>query len=330
MGHTTSLGRNRKDDPTVSEYRSAQERMLDRHGVEAESRFVDVPLLAGRAHVLVAGDGPPVMMVIGGGMVAAMWAPLMAELDGFTLYAVDLPGHGLSDPTTYRTTTLRSTAVGFLEQLLDGLGLDEPALIGNSMGGTWSSWFALDRSERASVLSLIGCPALILGTSAPLPMRISTIRPLRHLIERLQPPSAKQVDRLAAMAGEDFSDLPELRDLFVAYEKLPDASHQILAMHRAALGLRGSWPEVQLNEPELARLTQPVQLIWGENDPFGSPAVGQQAAEIIPDADFHRVGGGHGPWFTQSDVVGPLVTNFLREHTTANSSNDESTPGGTR
>ena len=78
------------------EFVSAQQRVLDRYGVDADSQYVDTPILDGQAHVLVAGQGPPVVMVIGGGMVTALWAPLMAQLGGRTLYAVELPGHGLT------------------------------------------------------------------------------------------------------------------------------------------------------------------------------------------------------------------------------------------
>ena len=297
----------------ITGFTRAQDRMLDRYHVDAESRFVDIPMLDGRAHVLVAGDGPPVVMAIGGGMVAAMWAPLMERLDGFTLYAFDPPGHGLSDPATYRTETLRATSVGFLEQLLDGLGLVRPPFIAQSMGGLWSTWFALDRHDRASAIAYIGCPALMLGSSAPLPLRLSTIRLLRRLLTRLDPPSPKQVDRLAAIAGERFTDLPELRDLFVAYEKLPGTPPVLLALHRSLIRVRGARAEVELTATELARVTQPVQLIWGENDPFGSPSLGRQAADIIPSAELHLVGGGHGPWFTRSEAIGPIVTEFLHQ-----------------
>jgi pimeloyl-ACP methyl ester carboxylesterase len=150
----------------------AQARLLAKHGIEATSRFVDVPQIGGRAHVLIAGEGPPVVMVIGGGMVGALWAPLMERLDGLTMYAVDPPGAGLSDPAGYRRGSLRSVATGFLEGVLDALELRAAPFVGSSMGGLWSTWLALDLPGRVEAISYIGCPALLLGTSAPLPMRL--------------------------------------------------------------------------------------------------------------------------------------------------------------
>lgn len=299
---------------SVQTYIKAQECLLDRFGIQVESRFVDVPVVDGRAHVLVVGEGPPVMMVIGGGPPAAMWAPLMAELTGFTLHAVDLPGMGLTDPAAYTTRTLRSMGVAFLVQVIDRLGLDRPVFVAQSMGGLWSTWLALDKPDRVPAIVYIGCPALMLGTSAPFPIRLGSIPPLGRLLMRLQPPSPKLVNRIIGMAGEDFTDLPELRELFLAHQQLPGSGRALLELHHAAVRLRGARPKVALTEKQLARLAQPVQLIWGANDTFGPPAIGERAAEIIPQAELHVVPGGHGPWVNQPQRVGSIVTPFLRSH----------------
>ncbi|MPZ73084.1 MAG: alpha/beta fold hydrolase [Nitriliruptorales bacterium] len=310
------VNQRRSDGGVVSDqtYIKAQERLLDRFGVEAESRFVDVAAIDGRAHVLVTGEGPPVMMVIGGGPPAAMWAPLMAQLTGFTLYAVDLPGMGLTDPAPYTTETLRALGVDFLDQVVHGLGLDQPVFVAQSMGGLWATWLALDRPGRVPAISYIGCPALMLGTSAPFPIRLSAVPRIGRLLMRLQPPSPALVDRIVTMAGEDFTDLPELRELFLAHQQLPVPGPALHQLHHAAVRLRGARPEVALTSEQLAGLTQPVQLIWGAKDTFGPPEVGRRAAEIIPRAEFHVVPGGHGPWVNQSERVGSIVAPFLQTH----------------
>src|SRR5436309_5604237 len=105
------------------EFRQAQAALFPRCRLDPETRLLDIPAVGGRAHVSVVGSGPPVLLVIGGGAPGAFWAPLMAELDGFTLYAVDRPGFGLTDAVRHTTAGLRSQAVNFLDQLLDGLGL---------------------------------------------------------------------------------------------------------------------------------------------------------------------------------------------------------------
>ena len=69
-----------------------------------------------------------------------------------------LRGRDSSDPAGYRRGRLRTTAVRFLDGLLDGLGLDGASFIGHSMGGLWSTWLALDRPDRITAISCVGCP----------------------------------------------------------------------------------------------------------------------------------------------------------------------------
>ena len=291
----------------------AQQRMLDRFGIKARSRFVEVPSIGGRAHILVSGEGPPVVMISGIGTPGAMWAPLMAELDGLRLFVVDLPAYGLTDTTGQFAESLRSNAVRFLEDVLDVLELDRPAFVANSLGSLWTSWLALDRRERVAALVHVGCPALALDTSAPFPMRVLSVRPLGRLLTRLQPPSPRQVEQLSRMVKE-YPLSPELIELLVATERLPEFRETFLSMLHALLRLRGSRPEARLTADQLRSIAQPTLLFWGENDPFGPPAVGERMAATMPAAELHVVGGGHAPWLTQAQRIGPTTKRFLHEH----------------
>lgn len=298
----------------VQAFTTAQRRMLALHGVDAEVRFVDVPSIAGRAQVLVAGDGPAVVLINGIGIPAAMWAPLMAQLPGFTLYAVDLPGFGLTDSVRDLTHQYRANAVRFLCETLDGLGLDRVAFVANSLGSRWVIWLALDRSERVSTMVHVGCPATALGTSAPLPMRLMSVPPLAHLLMKLQPPSPKQVEQLSRMVHQHPLE-PELADLLLATERLPHFEQTFLATLNTMVRLRGARPEMALMTDELTRISQPTQIFWGDDDPMGSTAVAHRVAEAIPHAELHIVEGGHAPWLTQAGKIGALATAFLGKHT---------------
>ncbi len=299
-----------------AEFQAAQQRVLRRYGVTARSRLVDVPALEGKAHVLVVGEGPPLVMVIGGTTPAAFWAPLMPHLRGHTVYAMDLPGFGLTDPVTYRSTTFRATAVDFLTQVLDGLGVERGPFVTHSMGSLWTAWLALDRPDRVTAQVQIGCPAFILDTSAPLPMRLMSISPVGRLLLKLQPPSVRQVERVFAMACEDVSGITEIRDVLLACERLPGYGSSMLCLMNAVMRFGMPRPEIVLTAEQLTRLRHRVQLIWGENDPFGSVDVARRAADLIPDAELHVVPGGHGPWFHHAEKVGAVARRFLEATTT--------------
>jgi pimeloyl-ACP methyl ester carboxylesterase len=298
---------------SIDSFTAAQDRMLARYGVDAESRFIDVPVVDGRAQVLVTGEGPPVVMVSGIGTPAAMWAPLMAQLVGFRLHAVDLPGFGLTDSRRDLTRKYRVTAVQFICETLDQLGLDRALFVASSLGSTWVVWLSLDAPERVAAAVHVGCPATALGTSAPLPIRLLSVPHLGRLMMKLQPPSHKQVEQLSRMVHQ-YPLVTELADLLVATERLPHYERAFLDTLRIMIRIRGARPDVALSAAELSSVRQPVQLVWGNDDPMGSTEIAHRVAEALPDAELHIVEGGHAPWLTQADQIGSLATPFFERH----------------
>lgn len=295
------------------EFLAAQAAALSRNGLEFEQTFIDVPIVEGRAQVLVVGEGHPVVLFNGIGTPAAMWAPLMARLSGLKLHAVDLPGYGMTNTTPTIAQDLRTTAVAFVGQVIDGLGLDRPAIIANSLGSSWALWFVLDQPDRIAALVHVGCPALILDTSAPLPMRLLSTPGLGWLMMRLQPPSRRQVEQLSKMVNE-YPLPPEIADLLLATERLPEFEPTFLAMLNAVVRLRGARPGMAFSRDSLARISAPSLLIFARNDPFGGEEIGKRAAEAMPDAGLKMVDGGHAPWIHHADQIAPPILDFLGAH----------------
>lgn len=301
-------------DEAIAEFTAAQARVLDRYDVQATSRLVETPTIGGRAHVLECGDGPPLVMVIGGTIPAAMWAPLMGQLRGYRLYAMDLPGFGLTDATPYATDTMRQVTTGFLADVLDGLGIERAPFITNSQGALWTTWLSLATPQRVQAQVQIGCPAHVLGTTAPLPMRLLSIPGLGGLLLRLGSPSVEQVEQVGRMVGEDLAARPELRDVLLACERLPDYQASMLALLHAVMRVGKARRQVVLDERQLAEVQHPVQLIWGAGDPFGSTEVARRVAAALHDAELHIIDGGHAPWFGDATKIARLAERFLAAH----------------
>ena len=92
--------------------------------------------------MLSHGRGPAVVLLHGVSESAAIWAPLFTKLRHFRLLAVDLPGHGLSDPIVFRRGQVREHARRLIDDILNALGLDEVPVIGHSLGGMYALWHA--------------------------------------------------------------------------------------------------------------------------------------------------------------------------------------------
>lgn len=292
------------------DFSTAQAAVLDRYCITAEQRWVAVPVVDGQAHILVTGEGPPVVMLNGIGVPAAMLAPLMARLHGVRQYAVDLPGYGLTDTTPNFAEDLRTNAVRFLTEVLNGLGLDRPVVVANSLGSLWASWLAIDQPDRVAALTHLGCPAIVFDTSAPLPMRLLSARPLGRVMMKLQPPSERQVEQLAKMVHEH--PLPtEIAQLILATERLHHFENTFLAMLNRLVRLRGSRPELALTADQLARIQAPTLLVFANDDPMGAAPIGHRMADAMVNAELHIVEGGHAPWLRHTEQIAPLVTGFL-------------------
>lgn len=125
------------------------------------SKFIDTP--SGRIHYHDVGGGPVLVLLHGSGPGATAWsnyAPNLPYLGQFfRCLAVDMPGWGKSDTVTKEERDHVAAAV----HLLDALGVDKAAFIGNSMGGATSIRFAALHPERITHLVTMGA-----GTNGPL------------------------------------------------------------------------------------------------------------------------------------------------------------------
>ena len=121
---------------------------------EATSRYVRTP--SWNIHYNEAGEGHPVVMLHGSGPGATGWSnfgpnmPALAER--FRVIAVDMPGWGASDAVTFDERDHAGAAL----ELLDTLGIEKAAFVGNSMGGMTALRFAALHPERISHLVTMG------------------------------------------------------------------------------------------------------------------------------------------------------------------------------
>jgi len=298
------------DDP-VDGFLSALEALLARYRLVADRRHVHVGDTGRKAHVLLAGDGPPLVLVIGGAVPAAFWVPLMAQLGGRRLHAIELPGFGLSDATTYTPDTLRRTAVDHLAGILDSLGIGPAPFVTQSMGSQWTNWLAEEEPGRVQRQVMIACPAFFLDTSAIAPFRLASLPGLGPLMMTVQRPTTKTAEKMLRAVGESPDGVEELRDVLVATQRLPTYTPSVLALMRSVMRRTRPRPLVVTSANQLRHVRHPVRLIWGDRDPFGGVPAGQRIAELIPDADLHVVPGGHAPWFHQAERVARLTQQFL-------------------
>lgn len=270
-----------------------------------ESRFLTLDGM--RTHHVVAGQGPPLLLVPGlASSIAVAWQRVVLPLTShFRVHALDLPGNGDSDRPDRRYTL--QEGVDFLLRYLDHHGIAQTNLLGSSAGGLLSTLLALQHPDRVQRLVLVSSAGF--GRDIAWFLRLLT---LPFLGELLTVPHDLLL-RLAlrgvyARPGQiDAATLTEITRV----RRIPGTSRAILRALRVHVGLRGLNPELVLLE-QLHRLTQPTMLIWGDCDGVIPLAHARAAARLIPDCRLEIFTGcGHDPAWEQPERFRELLRGFI-------------------
>jgi pimeloyl-ACP methyl ester carboxylesterase len=221
----------------------------------------------GETFVIEGGrDGAPAVVFLHGSASNTLtWLRDAAVLgQHFKTYAVDMIGEpGLSAEA--RPPLASGAYVGWLDEVLAGLGVERCALVGISLGGWLALAYATERPERVSALALL-CPGgvgkhrNVLLWAAPLLMLGGWGRRKFMRIVGAPQPSVEASPAMQAFAGFQADIHKHFR---VRRERLPRFSD-------AALG----------------RLTMPLLTILGGRDAFiDSAGTRERLATNVPQAD---------------------------------------------
>lgn len=271
---------------------------------DGEDDFVDVAGM--RVHYRDEGlrDAPVLVCLHGTFSSLHTWDGWVDELaDEYRVVRPDLPGHGLTGPHPESRYGM-ADYVEFLAAFCDELGIDRFALAGNSRGGEIAWQFALDHPDRATALVLVdamGFPMELDGPKGFLSLPV-----LPRLLSRLTPRTL--IRRSVHDVYGDPSRVPEER---------VDRYHDLIrrAGNRDAhleLVRRDTDP-VHRHE-ELADLTVPTLVLWGEEDYWIPPWFADKFADAIPDVAVVKYeDAGHAPMEELPERTAADGRRFLEE-----------------
>ncbi len=301
------------DETYQAEYQRLQAKLLDSHRLVAQSRFLHLEPLGTRVHVLEAGTGDPVVILHGGGGIGAEHIPVMARLaKRFHVIVPDRPGHGLSDEFDYRHRDLRKANVEFVTALLDGLGIQRAALVGNSYGGFMALNFALAHPERVSSLVHLGFSPGLMDRRLHLMLRLMVTPVLGSILgATVGRPTIKNTRKFFGKLI--VAHLDRMPDELVELETLHSRRHgrSVVGLFQSALTLRGFRPEYVMRD-ELPKLRVPVSFAWGERDVWMTVPDAKAAASLVPGATFEIIAdAGHMPCTDQPEATATLLQTAL-------------------
>lgn len=259
---------------------------------------------------LEAGEpGQPVVLLLHGfGGDKDNWTRMVQKLDGYHVYAPDLPGHGDSsfDEKQYYGFDVQSLR---LAEFVDALHLNKFHLVGNSMGGAIAALYAYRHPEQVTSLALIDA----VGFYGDKPSELEEIL-ARH-----------EKNPLIVKEPEDFDALMD----FVMSEQpfLPWPARSVLARKAVAREAANEHIFEHIHkEAEAAKyaggfgfmfkkLSMPVYVIWGENDRVLSVTSVPKFVETIPHVQADIIPGiGHVPMLEIPKKTAQMLTAFWQQH----------------
>jgi pimeloyl-ACP methyl ester carboxylesterase len=267
-----------------------------------------VKLTQGTVHYELEGSNEDKLVVL----IHGFSSPLMVWDHNFDYFVskglkvlrYDLYGRGYSDrPKVKYNFELFVTQLG---ELLQNLELDKGpfSIVGLSMGGGIAVEFArqnVKKIKKISFIDPVGFP-----TEKPLFPSILKIPVLNKILVKLM--GGHQ--RIINGQMDDFHNydhVDEYLDKFkmqLVYKGFLDAILSTISYT--------PFDTLEQSYRYLEESKTPIQLFWGEEDSVIPFSTSYKARSVIPSVEFHSIpNSGHIPHYTHSEIVNPLLTQFL-------------------
>lgn len=256
-------------------------------------------------HVIVVGEGEPLLLLHGFTGSSDNWLPFFSELSAhFRVIAPDLLGHGRTGAPADAKRYSMEAAAADLEALLLNLDAVPAHVLGYSMGGRLALYLAVTRPHLVRTL--------LLESASP---------GLETDAERQQrrEGDCELADWIEANGIHAFVERWEGIPLFASQQRLAAEVQAALRAqrlknrpHGLANSLRGMGTGVQPSLwPRLSEMEMPALLLAGALDEKFL-AVNRQMAAAMPDAALHAIAdAGHTIHLERPDKFIAAVTKFL-------------------
>jgi pimeloyl-ACP methyl ester carboxylesterase len=246
-------------------------------GATPSSRLLELGTNRPVVEVLEAGEGPPLLFLHGAGGVPAWDGALPHLARAFHVYAPLLPGFGRSTGLEHLEDQWDLFLHGF--DVMEGLGIERPYVVGESMGGWIAAEMAALRPKEIGRLAL-AAPIGLWRDDAPV------VDLFGHMTHELVPylfydPSCPAAQAMLAMTNL-ISDKDDRTDEQV------ELLIGLVRGFRTAAKFLFPIPEHGL-EKRLPRITAPTLVLWGGGDRFMSPSYAEILRARIRDVRLETI-----------------------------------------
>jgi pimeloyl-ACP methyl ester carboxylesterase len=235
----------------------------------------------------VPGDGVPTVYCHGNPTHSEEWLPFMER--GGPAIAIDMPGWGRSDrPDPARFDYSMYGLSAFLERCLEELEIDRRKLVVHDWGAL-ALIGAQRRPELIERLVVINSVPLLPGYRWHWIAQLWRRRPIGEILNATTVKPAFGL--IMRQARGDRSAMPQdFIDMIWSHWD-GGTKRAVLELYRAA-----DPDELAAAGKDLAKITCPTLVLWGDRDPYLPPKFGSAFAQAFPNAELQTLpGAGHWP-----------------------------------
>lgn len=269
-----------------------------------------------RTRYLVAGDGPPVVLLHGTSLAidarATWFRTIPALARRHRVYAPDMIGFGGTDASPDGRQVPRLERCGYVRSFLDALGLDRCALVGHSEGAFVATRLAIETPDLVSVLVIVasGATAPAIGTADDRYWSAAAAA-----VYDVAGGCASEEGFLRTISRLSVTNPPEYLDILRENYRHARRSGQFERL--IAASTKGDYAGyVRLQEealfPHLSQIKARIMLIWARADDTVPVARGTKLLELLPGADMHILArAAHMVMIDRTAAFNGLLCDFL-------------------
>jgi pimeloyl-ACP methyl ester carboxylesterase len=247
------------------------------------------------------------LLIHGGGTWAYTWHANIRELaKHFTVYALDMPGFGLTTSQKKFSPT-EDYFADFIKAFLDALELKNIDVAGSSWGGGWALRFAEEYPAYVRKIVIIGSTGLFYHKlkRPTFLWNLINIPGIGRLLSRyFMWPSIlmSQYKSLIAHPGKASKEIGH--ELAIGFRHTDN--RRVLYEY----GYRNMWRKT---DNALETIERPVLIIWGDKDPMLPVSDANKLQKRLPYARLEILPDtGHLPQEESSEAVNRLIVSFLK------------------
>jgi len=289
---------------------NSQDKLIKQLTTPAYSGFFNYNNL--KLHYVKAGKGKPLILIHGATIGWGQWVLNIDQLAKFfTVYAIDLPGAGLSTKVNFHKHRFKEI---FIDPLINFIGyhnLKNSIIIGHSTGGFIAGHLVtgLSQVKGAILINPVG-----FGKKTPIPFRLLSLPGFASFLTRVL--IGKSKNKLKNFLSEALYIKDSMTDSFVNYvfesSKLKGwlGPLHLISTMTSLFGIKDKFMMLDLIEDN----DKKIILIWGQYDTtFDREEVKKNIKSISNISMITLENTGHVPNIEQSEKFNKLILRLLKD-----------------